>query len=101
LAKITCHYKGLNPSVTTREKVEKLASSLSYLIPAGDHTIRLSITRFSQGYEGSIATLTDEGRFFANCKNDDIFNLIKDLRKTLRLQILKERDLKRTYKKAR
>ena len=99
MREVKSQFKGLNPSTETREKILNLVESLKYLLPP-ESDIKVSIARYSKGLEGSLVVHSELGDFKATCQNNEVINLVKDLRGTLKQQVHKQKSNWQAQKKA-
>lgn len=99
MSQIQCQLKGFNPSDTTRKRIDNITQSILLLLPSSHHT-KLTISRYSTGYEGSLWTLSEEGEFLAQGKNTDPVNLVKALKTIIKSQLYRSKGQKQEFRKA-
>lgn len=96
---ILIDWKGLKPSKKTKEQIESTLTPLKHILPPGSD-IRISIEKFNKNYEGHAVIRSPLGDFATRNSNFDLINLCKNLKKNLKLQIFKYRELHTNWSQA-
>ncbi len=89
---ILIDWRGLTPSEKTRERIESTLKPLEYILPPNSD-IRISLERFNKNYEGHAIIRSPLGDFAAHTSNTELLSLCKNLRKNLKLQIFRHREI--------
>ena len=85
-------WKGFTPTEETKSKVLSTIKSIEHLLPA-DSVIRISLERTNKNYQGHGVISSPLGHFVARTSNNDLLSLCKSLKKNLKHQIFKCRDI--------
>ena len=96
---ILIDWRDLTPSEKTREKVESTLKPLEYILPS-DSDIRISLEKFNKNYEGHAVIRSPMGDFAAHTSHIDLISLCKNLRKNLKFQIFRYREIYTSWSQA-
>lgn len=89
---ILIDWKGMVPSEKTKEQVESTLKPLKNILPPNSD-VRISIEKFNKNYEGHAVIRSPLGDFAAHTSNTDLIIFCKTLKKNLKFQIFKYRDI--------
>jgi ribosome-associated translation inhibitor RaiA len=96
---ILIDWRGIEPSLETKNKMESILNTLGYILPP-DSDIRINIEMFHKNFEAHIVVRSPLGDFVAQSKHKDLFSLCKNLRKNLKQQIFKSRESHQSWSRA-
>ena len=92
-------WKGFVPTEGTKDMVLSTIKPIEHLLPA-DSVIRISLEKTNKNYQGYGVISSPLGHFVARTSNNDLLGLCKSLKKNLKHQIFKHRDIQNSWLQA-